>query len=267
MTLLQKIWLFFITLLLSGCASSDKQYDFRITQQEYQLQDSSSLAGDLYLPNNSSLRPAVLVIHGGGWVNRTGDMQTICKKIAHSGMVAFNITYRLAPDHRHPTQLNDVNAALKWLNKNAKKFRIDSQKIAIWGYSAGAHLGLLLGLNPTNNIKAIVAGGTPADLTQWPKSPLVKKLIGTSMEEAPEAWANASPVNHVQTNSPPTFLYHGDWDLIVSDDQMDYMEDALKEKGITVETYKASLLGHITVYLWSSKADRLSLSFLKKYLF
>ena len=259
----------FLMFCLSACilVQKNQSFEFEVRKDISFSADVPTLKGDLYLPkttDENKTRPAVVVVHGGGWINRTGDMSSICKKLAKSGFVAFDITYRLAPDFHHPTQLNDVIAAVEWLRENAATYSVDVRRFGAWGYSAGAHLALLAGLDAKNGLRALVAGGTPADLTVWPESPLVNKLIGHPVQTHLAQWQQASPVNHVKSDSPPVFLYHGEWDQLVEVDQVDKMKNALQVAKVPVETYRVSFLGHFAVFLLSAEADRRAVDFLKR---
>jgi acetyl esterase/lipase len=264
-----KIFLIFTAILfILGCStlafnkSADVQ---KIENVVYKKIDGQSLSGDMYIPNIAGNKPAVVVVHGGGWTNRSGKMEGISTKLARAGFVVYNITYRLAPESRHPAQMNDVSDALAWLYQHADKYEIDSTNISGWGYSAGAHLILMAGLDRQDapQLRSIVAGGTPADLTRWPNSPLVLKLIGEPMAKAKAEWVDASPVNHVTKNSPPVFLYHGQWDTLVEPEQMALMADALKQKDIPVETYTVNFLGHILTYAMAGNAERSGIEFVR----
>lgn len=249
-----------------GCAAVQSRgaQDYQVLSDiTYKHVDGQALTGDIYLPRKAGLKPAALVVHGGGWSKRRGDMEGISKRLARSGFVVFNITYRLAPEYHHPSQENDVSSALEWLYAHAGDYEIDARAISGWGYSAGAHLILLAGLDREKPpfLRSIVAGGTPADLTAWPKSPLVLKLIGKPYDAAEEEWIEASPVNRVTANSPPVFLYHGARDTLVETDQMQYMQRALKEKAVPVETYTISYVGHIGAYLFGGGAEKRAIQF------
>jgi acetyl esterase/lipase len=226
--------------------------------------EQQNLTIDIYSPLQKGLKPAVIVVHGGGWKARSGDMESVCKNLADAGFVAFNITYRLAPQFLFPTPVDDVKDAISWVKANAAKYEIDSQQISGWGYSAGAHLILMVGLNPHAGLKAIVAGGTPADLTAWPNSPLVKGLLGTEYKDNPALWIQASPINLVEKNSPKIFLYHGAFDQLVEVNQMDKMEAALKAQNVPVETLRINYLGHFAVYFFSQKSIDEGIRFLKE---
>ncbi|WP_144410457.1 alpha/beta hydrolase, partial [Halomonas sp. A3H3] len=88
-----------------------------------------ALTADVYLPDDSlgRLRPAALVVHGGGWRNRTPeDMQSIAESLAGQGYVAVNIEHRFAPEYRFPSQLHDLQQAMAWIHANADRWQVDT---------------------------------------------------------------------------------------------------------------------------------------------
>ncbi len=262
-------FIFLNTLLLVsfliGCATFFQRQDYSIQKEVvFKSGPDFNLAGDLYLPKEKTLRPAVVVVHGGSWARKTGDMESICRDLASAGYVVLNTTYRFVPENKFPAALEDVRDSVTWIKDHAKMYNVDPQNIAIWGYSAGAHLALLAGVDGNLGVKAIVAGGTPANLTAWPNSPLVKELLGVTYAEDPKLWEQASPVFHVTENSPPVFLYHGDWDRLVEVEQMDMMAQALQKKQRVVQTYRVTWLGHMAVYLLSQSSINKGIEFLKQ---
>ncbi len=258
-----------LTLVLSagiffGCASllHANRYDVK-KDVAFKTVEGLTLTADLYIPKQGNNRPAVVVVHGGSWAKRSGDMESLCKDLAAEGFVAMNVTYRLAPQNLYPKALDDVRDAVTWLKNNSPRLKVDAKNISIWGYSSGAHLSLLTSLDGTLGIKAVVAGGTPANLTAWPNSPLVKTFLGATYAEAPQLWEKASPVFNVTDNSPPVFLYHGAWDSLVEPEQMDMMAEALRKKNREVTTYRAPFFGHIAVYLFSFSSVNQGIEFIK----
>lgn len=228
-----------------------------------------SLKGDLYRlredrAQGGGKRPAVLVVHGGSWQKRAGDMESVCEHLVKAGFVVFNTSYRFAPAHRYPSAVDDVRDALAWLRENADAFGVDQTQIFGWGYSAGAQLILMAGLDPKSQVRAIVAGGTPAALSAWPKSPIVHELLDSFYDENPKLWEEASPVNHVVADSPPVFLYHGEADDFVEPEQMEKMKEAMLRAGRPVQTYLVRYLGHIGVYLFGRDAIERGVAFLRE---
>lgn len=164
------------------------------------------------------------------------------------GYVVANIEYREASSYNYPAQLNDTRAGVKWLRANASRLNLDPQQIAGWGYSAGAHrvaLAATFKEDADSRLQAVVSGGLPADLTHYPVSPIITKFIGAAYAEKPKTWIEASPVSHVSGDTPPMFLYHGEWDRLVYVEDSIAMKQALKRAHVPVELYLISGSGHI----------------------
>ena len=103
----------------------------------------------VYLPKNTSTpTPALLWIHGGGYVMGNPDMVDLQVKniVANTGCAVVSVDYRLAPETPHPGPVEDCYAALKWLYVNAHDLNVDTTRIAIGGDSAGGGLTAALGL-------------------------------------------------------------------------------------------------------------------------
>lgn len=250
---------------LFACTSLSRKNSFSRESITFTaVPDTAPLVADIYRPKMPVPTAAVLVIHGGGWSHRTGDMSSICADLAKQGFLAFNTTYRLAPTSNYPKAVRDVEGALTYLRENAAKLNINPDRIYVWGYSAGGHLALLLGLQEQRKVRGIVAGGTPVDLTKYPSSPMIQKFIGKSYDQAPALWAEASPINHIGAQSPPIFLYHGEGDKIVDIAHLKWMQGRLKQNGRPVETLSLNWHGHVTTYLFSQYAVDEGIRFLQK---
>lgn len=230
------------------------------------------LLADVYVPKGAGPWPGVLLIHGGGW--SSGDreqVQTIAERLAKRGFVAFSTTYRLAPQHLFPAQLEDVQLALRWMQQHASEYRMRPERIGTFGYSAGAHLAAMLGtLSPgdalasTPRVAAVVAGGTPSDLTKFKGGKLVPQLLGTSFRQDPELFARASPVSTISADDPPFFVYHGGSDMLVSVDHAEDLHAALEKAGVRSELFILRGRGHITAFLTDGPAFEAAASFLDR---
>lgn len=92
--------------------------------------------------------PALVYYHGGGWV--IGDLDThdtLCRELAnHSGCAVVSVDYRLAPEHRFPAAVDDAIAAARWVHRQAAALRVDPQRIAVGGDSAGGNLAAVVAL-------------------------------------------------------------------------------------------------------------------------
>jgi len=235
----------------------------------------AALLADVYVPEGEGPFPAVLVIHGGGW--ESGDraqVKGLAERIARRGYVAVNTTYRLAPGAIFPAQLQDVQQAVLWMRAQAATYRIDPTRIGAFGYSAGAHLAALLGGigeagplgQPGAAIKAVVAGGTPTDLSKWPAGKLVPQFIGGNRSQKPAEYRAASPVSYVNAGDPPVFLYHGGADALVPIDHAEDYQKLLAAADVPNELFVLRGRGHILAFLTDGPAVDAALTFLDRHL-
>ena len=229
---------------------------------------------DVHHPRAEGPRPAIILVHGGSWAR--GDrsrMERVARKAAERGYVAVNIEYRLAPDDRYPAQVVDVLDAVCWVRENAEDLGVDPGRIALWGYSAGGHLSLLAAARPdlasdqggcagaAAEVQACVSGAGPTDLRPLGRARAVRAFLGGSPEEIPQVYAEASPLLAAGAHSPPTFLYHGRGDWIVSVDQSRRMRDALDSAGVTVELFEIDG-GHVSAARFADEPIDRALDFL-----
>src|SRR5262245_32419708 len=123
--------------------------------------------------------PCLVVIHGGGW--RGGNFKAHLPQIfdfAKAGYVSATVQYRLVPTGRWPAQIEDVKCAVRYLRANADKYGIDKDRFGAIGFSAGAHLSMLLGtmdekdglegnggsVGQSSKVQAVVSYFGPTDL-------------------------------------------------------------------------------------------------------
>ncbi len=229
-----------------------------------------TLLADIYVPRGDGPWPGVLLIHGGGWEGGDrGQVQSIAERLAKRGYVVFNTTYRFAPQYRHPAQIEDVRLAHDWMRAHASEYRLRADRIGAWGYSAGAHLAALLGTWPDadgTRPQAIVAGGIPSDLTKFSGGKLVPQFLGTTLQESPEGFREASPFHHVSADDPAHFLYHGGSDMLVSVDHAEDYHAALLAAGVHSELFILRGRGHITAFLTDGPAFAAGVEFLERQL-
>jgi len=116
-------------------------------------------------PDRARLKPVVLFVHGGGFArgakhtDGTPFYDNIGVWAVAYGLVGVTMNYRLAPESTWPSGIEDVGAAVKWLQANAAQYGGDPKKIFLWGHSAGAaHVGDYLADAATKGRDAGVAG-------------------------------------------------------------------------------------------------------------
>lgn len=238
-----------------------------------------TLRADVYLPGDdgSSLRPAALVVHGGGWQRRgRNDMEGIAERLARAGFVAVNIEHRFAPQYRFPAQLHDLQVAMHWLHQHAEGWRVDTQRLVGVGFSSGAHLVALLGLSADQpqlaspyggehtRLQAVLAGGMPSDLFKFDDGRLVVQFLGGTRAEVPEQYRLASPAHQLGDSAPAFFLFHGTQDRLVPVDHAEDFHRALLERGVHSELYLQRLRGHLTSFLTRGSAIEAGIEFLDR---
>lgn len=252
----------------------------QLADQRYTPDDwPEPLNARVRLPRGDSdeLRPAALLVHGGGWRNRTpDDMEEIAEALSRRGFVTVNIEHRFAPDYRFPAQLHDLQQAMAWLHANAEAWRVDTDRIVGVGFSSGAHLVSLLALAGSHGplatphggdrtrLAAVVAGGTPTDLFKFDDGKLVVQFLGGTRAEVPEQYRLASPARQIQSTPPPFFLFHGTWDRLVPVDHATDFYQALRAQGGEAELFLQHGRGHFLSFLTRGSAIEAGLNFLER---
>ena len=235
---------------------------------------------DLYLPAASQdpakRRPAVVMIHGGGWIG--GDKAAarevqVGTTLAGAGYVCASVNYKLDGNDRWPTNLFDCKNAVRFLRANAEKYHVDADRIGVIGGSAGGHLALMVAY--TSDVPALTPAG--ADATPYPGVPdrvrCVVDLYGitdprtrrktdengnpvgppraasallpnTTPVTHADAWRLTAPVEHVTKRTPPTLILHGTADTTVDRDQATQLADKLRAAGVEHEVIMLEGVGH-----------------------
>src|SRR5271168_4238614 len=114
----------------------------------YANHDGVELLGDLYLPEGAKSAPALVAVHGGGWVaGARGVFQYWGPYLAARGIALFAVSYRLAAKEKtFPQAVQDVLAGVQFIRGKANAFGIDPARIGLLGAPAGAHLAALAAL-------------------------------------------------------------------------------------------------------------------------
>jgi acetyl esterase/lipase len=234
------------------------------------------LLADVYRPAGAGPFPSVLLMHGGAWKRGDPDqVEHTAERIAARGFLVVNATYRFVPQHVWPAQLRDVQQALRWMRSaEGAAHGIDAARIATFGYSAGGHLAALLGATaddarwsaPDLGVKAVVAGGTPADLPVFCSGKLVPAFIGKPCSADLQSYRDASPIYHVSAGDPPVFVYHAGLDRLVPIGNAEAYKAALDQAGVTNEFFVIRGHGHISAHFFDGAAIDAAADFLDRYL-
>lgn len=187
-------------------------------------------------------RPGLIMIHGGGWVGGTKEQRIpACLRYVEKGFVVANVAYRLAGVSPAPTAVSDVLKAAEWFRKNAKKYNVDSDRIAVTGDSAGGHLALMVGLTPKSaklgpqaKVRAVINFYGITDVADQLSGPNMRQYAVTWVPEQPgrmELASRVSPMTYVRRDSPAVLTIHGDADPTVPYEHGVNLTRALRDAG------------------------------------
>jgi acetyl esterase len=198
------------------------QRELTITQDiEYSHPGETSLRLDAFVPGGSGPFPALIALHGGGWV--TGDKQewdNTCRTLAMMGFACFSIDYRLAPEHPYPAAVDDALAAVQWVRDHASEYEVDPTRLGAIGSSAGAHLAAMIGYTGTGStdagtrVRVIVLWSPVTDITTLlPDRANVNEahqnvhdFLNCDLTDCATKEKEASPVTYVDPSDPPTMI-------------------------------------------------------------
>jgi len=253
------LFLILFTLVFSSCKKDDgPEQDMSVTMLNVSYGTNAQQKMDVYLPaTRSAITTKVMImIHGGGW--NTGDKVDFNEyvdslKKREPSYAIFNINYRLAntPD-LFPAQELDVKAAVEFIYNQKQEYKI-SDKFVLVGGSAGGHLALLQAYKYSTPVKpkAIIDFFGPTELISMynnPPNPLVQPTLLSVTGGTPTTnntlYTQSSPINFVSAQSPPTMIFHGGTDIVVSPSQSVLLDSKLQTAGVVHQYFFYPTEGH-----------------------
>lgn len=223
--------------------------------------DPAKHALDLYVPDGPGPHPVLVFVHGGGW--RVGDRtwgtyEATGRRFAARGFLTVIVSYRIAPEHRHPALVEDVAASIAWVLEHAHEHGGDPRRIVLSGQSAGAHLALLATSDPrwlaahghlARELAGIVAISGPYELVEMGRSRVLvgKPLVEPAFGPDEAVWRAASPARWAGvTPLPPVLFGWADSDPEILQRQGEETAKLYASRGVVVTTTIARFKDHLT---------------------
>ncbi|MBP90952.1 MAG: hypothetical protein CMJ64_30295 [Planctomycetaceae bacterium] len=203
----------------------------------YAKSGNRKLLADIFVPETQPKpTPAIVVVHGGGWLN--GDktkFRALAVELASRGYVTAAIEYRLGGEAKFPAGIQDCNASVRFLRANAERYKLDPNRIGAVGGSAGGHLVGLMAAAPhiselqgdggnsahSSKLQAAIVMAGPLEIltgsvaersrTQAEQSNS-NKWLGKTVDEAPELYKLADAHVHFSKESPSILFMVGEHD-------------------------------------------------------
>ena len=216
----------------------------------------------IYLPEGiEGSLPTFFMIHGGAFRYASKTLyDTLAHHFVERGYAVISINYRLLPRFAYPAQVQDTFCALAWTHANADTYGFDPERIVALGDSAGATLAAMLGtvddtspymkgcpdtLPGTDWIQGVIAFYGEFDLSYNPGS--FFSYLGKKFGEAPDLWAEASPIHWIDGREPPFLLIHGTKDTMVPVSESQNFAAALKKAKVDVELLLIPEVDHLFI--------------------
>lgn len=182
----------------------------------------------------------IVWVHGGGWVSGTKDqIANYAKVLAHRGFTVVGVDYTIAPEKTYPTPVRQVNAALLYLQSQAKRLHVNASRLILAGDSGGAHIAAqvataatvpsyaqALGIAtpiPRAHLKGLILYCGPYDTKrinlEGPFGGFLRTVLwaysGAREFQTDSGFATASVIDYVTADFPPVFVSAGNSDPLL----------------------------------------------------
>ena len=210
-----------------------------------------ALTMDVLQPKEGNCIGVLFMVSGGWYSNWEPPEKTMrfLMPLLDSGFTIFAVRHGSSPKYVIPEIVEDVRLSVRFVRLNAKRFKVDPDRLGVCGGSAGGHLSLVLAtmsddgdpaardelLRTSSRVSAVVAYYPPTDLRPYVKEGNPLRRQYPALQFDPNQASSVSPLLHVSSNDPPTLLIHGDKDELVPLWHSEKLHEASKKRGVESE--------------------------------
>jgi len=270
------------------------QHSFVNLNVEYAVKDGYPLHLQIMIPSpaweKKEKLPLIMYVQGSAWFPQPlgvsiDPLITFSKR----GFVIASVEYRPSTVATFPAQIIDAKTALRFMLKNASEYSIDTDKVVVWGDSSGGHTSSMFNVTlndkaytdepdaPPLDVKAFINFYGVSDISRMSEQPSIQDHLsaespegilmgGVRIDENPELFTPASPMNHIKGKQRPMLIIHGDKDRVVPFHQSVLLYEALKAVDSEVEFYKMAGADHGGPPFWSDEVFGIVENFIRKWI-
>ena len=219
--------------------------DLFFTKREYRLVDR-------YVIRDGKTHPCAIIVPGGGYAAVCSFIEGVpfAKRLNEKGISAFIVYYRVRENAAFPNPQDDLARAVKEIMEKKEEYMVDMDHYSVWGSSAGGHLVASFGTEKLG-FKKYGLPGPGALVLVYPVITMEKELthLGSrenliGKEPSPETVALTSIEKQVTSDYPRTFVWCGDADTVVPQENTARMAEALKAAGVPYQCEVYPGVGH-----------------------
>lgn len=260
--------------LVALAARADEKNYTRVEDVIYGRKYGMALTLDVFTPKEGANGLGVIAVMSGAWYSDHAFINPdVFQDLLKRGYTVFPVVHGSNPKFTIPEAISDMHRSVRFIRKHAAEYKVDPERLGIWGASAGGHLSLMQGTAGTegkadamdeveresSRVQAVVAFFPPTDFLNYGKEGTV--ALGTDVlarfpapfaftefnapadrvdpvtdpEKVLQIGREISPITHVSADDPPVLLIHGDADKLVPYQQSEILVAKLKEAGVAVE--------------------------------
>jgi acetyl esterase/lipase len=245
-----------MALLAAGCTPADP-LNILVRHSGFDLSASLPYGSgarqtlDVYRPDRAAGAPVIVFFYGGSWQNGTKETYLFAASaLAKRGYLIVVPDYRVYPEVRFPSFLEDGARAVRWAKQHAGRFGGDPENLFVMGHSAGAHIAAMLaidarwlgaaGLDPRRDLTGLIGVSGPYDFLPV-RNETLKIIFGGDRQP------DTQPITYVKGGEPPALLVTGSRDDTVDPGNAFRLATRLHENGASAKVIEYPHVGHLSI--------------------